>query len=269
MNRVKNIEFFNNIKGKNIIPIEKSIIKFYHLFIVFKGKFTYIINGKEVILEDNDAILMPSGTDRARLYHDEYAEFVIFNFIPVKEHEISTPIIFKNALNRPIEQLLNAYPYTFYHHQDNLKYASKKYLEYTAHDKNKEKAILHNVLNCILIELFDFLNYKTKNPHVINIIKYIDSNITTTLTLNGVAQGVHLSKEYTARVFKKEMDMTVTEYINRQKLSLAKDMLTSNQLTLQEISERLGYRNYNYFSRLFKEQYGISPIKLKSDFKKY
>lgn len=267
MNHINNVKFFIRVTGKNIIPIQRSVINFYHLTIILKGSLTYIIDGKEVTVEENDALLLPNGTDRERYGSEAFADFIIFNYIPTKEHEISSPILFKNAVNQPINTLLNTYPYTYFHASNYSKHYRKQNAEYTKTEKNKINGILHNLFNCILIDLFDFLNYKTKNPHVINILKYIDANIMAPLALNDVSEAVHISKEYTARVFKKEMNMTVTEYINRQKLSIAKTMLTSNQLSLREISERLGYRNYNYFSRVFKECYGISPIKVKTDLK--
>ena len=61
------------------------------------------------------------------------------------------------------------------------------------------------------------------------------------------------------------MGITVTDYIIRQKLDLAKNMLSSDEMSLRNISEKLGYQDYNYFSRLFKRHYGISPMKMKKD----
>lgn len=60
----------------------------------------------------------------------------------------------------------------------------------------------------------------------------------------------------------------VNDYINKQKTLLAKDMLTSNELSLQDIAYSLGYENYGYFNKVFKKHFGISPIKMKSELKK-
>lgn len=268
MNLINKVLFFIRVTGKNIVPIERSKIDFYHLTIILKGKFTYIVDGKEITLEENDALLLTPGTDRYRLPNPDFADFIIFNFYPAKDNPIASNIHFKNAVNQPIKTLLNAYPYNLYQIIDDKKYNISKCNKLDYSEKNKAKAILHNLFNCILIDLFDSLKYTTKNTHVINTVKYINDNITSPLTLAQVCNAVHLSKEYTARVFKKEMGLTVTQYINQQKLSLAKTMLTGEEFDLQDISEMVGYQNYNYFSRLFKKHFGITPIKMKLELKK-
>ncbi|MBE6642128.1 MAG: AraC family transcriptional regulator [Ruminococcaceae bacterium] len=269
MNFIDHIRFFIRVTGKHIKPIPRSVIDFYHLTIVLKGSLTYRINGKEIIVRENDALLLPVGTDRERFYYPDFSDFIIFNYIPTKNSKISEPIHFKNAVNQQITSLLNTYPYKFFQANERNHYTGHEYRKYTAHEANKVKSIFHNLFNCILIDLYDFQNYRTKNPHVIEMLKYIDENIKTPLTLNDVSIATHLSKEYTARVFKKEIGMTVSEYINRQKLILAKNMISGSTLSLQEISEELGYQNYNYFSRIFKEHFGFSPIKLKNELKQY
>ena len=269
MNLINQTQFFIRVTGKNIVPIPRFVIDFYHLTIVLKGSFTYIVNCKEIVVKENDALLLPNGTDRERLYHPDSADFIIFNYIPTNNSKINEPIHFKNAVNQQITTLLNAYPYKFYQANDYTHYSGRVYQKYSAYEADKVKAILHNLFNCILIDLFDFQNYRTKNAHVIKMLKFIEENIKMPLTLNDVSSATHLSKEYTARVFKKEIGMTVSEYINRQKLILAKNMISSNSLSLQEISEELGYQNYNYFSRIFKEHFGIPPIKLKNELKQY
>ena len=69
--------------------------------------------------------------------------------------------------------------------------------------------------------------------------------------------------EYIAHIFKKETNMTVTEYINHRKMLLAKDMIRGTSYPLHEISDRLGYEGYSYFSRVFKKEFGIAPGHLK------
>ncbi len=269
MNYVNNLYYYIRGAGKNIMALESSVIDFYHLMIVLKGNFTHIINGQEVQLNEGDALLLPPGTVRKRLFQKEFTDHVVFNFRMKKENDLKSPIRFKNAVTPYIRKLLDAYPCKFY---NDLSHNYKFYISQNSKIDNSRdlavnKAILHNHLNAILIILFDSLNPQTQNKYVNSILKYINDNITTPLSLADVCKAVHLSKEYVARVFKKEIGMTVTDYIIQQKLDLAKNMLLSDELSLSDISEKLGYQDYNYFSRLFKRQYGISPIKMKKDIK--
>ena len=268
MNFIKNIFFFIRVTGKNIVPIERRIIDFYHLTIVLKGKLTYIVDGQEITVEENDALLLVPSTDRERLYYPDFADFIIFNFHPPKENPLSSNVFFKNSVNQPIKTLLNTYPYKFYQKNEITHYQGHEYRHYEISEKTKVNAILHNIFNCIFIDLFDSLKYSTKNTHVINTLKYKNDNITAPLSLDSVCKEVHLSKEYTARVFKREMGITVTQYINQQKLDIAKNLLISNEFDLQSIAEKVGYQNYNYFSRIFKKHFGITPIGMKIELKK-
>lgn len=269
MNLVSNMYYYIRGMGKNVIPLERSVIGFYHLCIVLKGNFTYIVNGQEVQVSEGDALLLPPGTDRGRLFHKDAADHIVFNFKLKKENELTSHILFKNAVDSYIRNLLDSHPCKYYNdlsHNYNF-YIKKSLIIDNSRELAKTKAILHNHLNAILITLFDTLNPQTQNRYVNSILKYINDNITTPLSLTDVCQAVHLSKEYVARVFKKEMGITVTEYIIQQKLNLAKDMLSSDEISLKDISEKLGYQDYNYFSRLFKRYYGISPIKMKKELK--
>ena len=74
---------------------------------------------------------------------------------------------------------------------------------------------------------------------------------------------MNLSREYTSYIFKKEMDKTLTAYVNERKLLLAKELIIDGAMTLTDIASYLGYENYNYFSRIFKQNLGITPIALK------
>ena len=268
MNFIKDVHFFIRVTGKNIAPIERGIIDFYHLTIVLNGKLTYMVNGQEIVVEENDALLLVPGTDRERLPYPDHADFIIFNFEPPKPNSFSSNIFFKNSVNQPIKTFLNMYPYKFYQKKEIGHYQGHEYRHYEIPEKTKVNAILHNIFNCIFIDLFDSLKYSTKNTHVINTLKYINDNITEPLTLNSVCNEVHLSKEYTSKVFKREMGVTVTQYINQQKLEIAKNLLLSNEFDLQSIAEKVGYQNYNYFSRIFKKNFGITPINMKIKMRK-
>lgn len=266
MNYVNNLYYFIRGTGENVIPIERSVIEFYHLMIVFKGNFTFFANGEKITVKENDALILPPGTSRERLPHPDKSDYAIFNFRYTKDNECPSYVLFKNAVTPYIRKLLDSYSCKYYNDLSCSYdfYISPHYKIDNSKELAKMRGILHNHLNCILIELFDSLNTQSQNRYVNSAIKFINDNITSTITLTDVSNAIYLSKEYTARIFKKEMNMTVTDFILHQKLLLAKDLLTSDEMTLKKISEKLGYQDYNYFSRIFKKHFGISPIKMKN-----
>ena len=61
------------------------------------------------------------------------------------------------------------------------------------------------------------------------------------------------------------MGKTLTDYVNERKMLLAKELILNGEMSLTDISTYLGFDNYNYFSRLFKQYLGITPISLKKN----
>lgn len=256
---IDKFDFFLNHSSNNLNPIKPYKIYFYHLVLMLEGKCTYILDGKHYELKKNDALLIVPGTMRQRLGEHDYLHIVILNFYAYEKDRPIKNQVFKNAVNQTIRKLLEVYPYKAY------KDLNQKRTQ--TFESPKIYNALHYVFECILLELYDSLKYPTNNQHIINSINYINDNITLPLTLNDVSRTAHLSKEYTSRLFKKEMGMTVSEYINKQKLSMAKDMLANANISLREISATLGYENYTYFTKLFKETYQISPQMMRRELK--
>lgn len=258
--KINTFQFFCNFSGKSHGSIPKSKFLFHHLTFVLSGKVRYNVNGKEIILNENDAMLLIPGTIRERYRSTEPAHYVIFNYYPTKGSEIASNLFMKNAVNNTIRKLLDSYPYIYYD-------AADKAPQDNIIENHKINEVLPNLFNCILTELFETMKYPTSNINVLNALKFINDNITSPISLKDVSTAIYLSREYTTRIFKKEIGLTVTEYINKQKVILARDMLTSNELSLQDIANTLGYENYGYFSKVFKAHFGVSPITMKLQLK--
>lgn len=254
---VKNLWFYSTHSVSRFGKMSPMKINFYHLVFLLEGKMTYVADGITYELEENDALLLPPGTIRERDKSNEPAKYIIFNFLPFEDKKIDLDIFVKSAITPNIRKLLSLYPYSF----------TYDFSEPNTHEKEKTRQLMYNILNCVLIELMDNQRYDTKNPHVLKAIKFINNNITAPLSLKDVSQAIYLSKEYTAKIFKEEMGCTVTEYINEQKMIIAKDMLNSDEITLRDTALNLGFENYSYFSRIFKKHFNTSPAKIKKSLK--
>jgi two-component system response regulator YesN len=64
------------------------------------------------------------------------------------------------------------------------------------------------------------------------------------------------------------MNMTVTEYIEQQRLVLARQHLAMTTKPIKEIAAEIGYMDQNYFSRVFKKHTGMSPSAYRNKYKK-
>lgn len=97
-----------------------------------------------------------------------------------------------------------------------------------------------------------------------NIVIYINANYSRDIRLTDIANGSHVSKEHLSRLFKKETGQTITEYIAIARVNKAAEMLKSTNLSVAEISEFVGYSDNNYFVKVFKKYYKMTP----SDYKR-
>lgn len=80
-----------------------------------------------------------------------------------------------------------------------------------------------------------------------------------TLSLNVIAEAVHLTPSYVSSLFKKNCNTNITDYLTKIRMAKAKELLEKTNLRTYEISERIGYSNAQYFSVLFKRMAGFSP----------
>lgn len=98
-------------------------------------------------------------------------------------------------------------------------------------------------------------------------ITYIYENIEKQILLTDVAEKLYLSPGYLAQLFKRETGKCFTEYVADCKLSQAKEMLKLTNLSIQEISLRIGFGDQRYFSRWFKIHVGITPTEYKKRYR--
>jgi len=95
---------------------------------------------------------------------------------------------------------------------------------------------------------------------VTNAINYFNEHYAEKINIAEYAEKLHMSTCWFIRVFKKYANSTPTQYITAIRLSKAKSLLESTTLSIDEIAEKVGYSDYKYFSRIFKQHTGVSPF---------
>ncbi|MEZ0535715.1 PocR ligand-binding domain-containing protein [Caldicellulosiruptoraceae bacterium PP1] len=93
--------------------------------------------------------------------------------------------------------------------------------------------------------------------------EYIKNNYMNNITLEDIANLVYLSPTYLSYLFKKQTGITFKEYLIGQRLKKAQELMDNTDYSIGEISKLVGIDDQNYFSRLFKAKYGISPLNYK------
>lgn len=87
--------------------------------------------------------------------------------------------------------------------------------------------------------------------------RYIAANYATPITVDDLCKYFHYSRPTLFARFKKEYNMGIIEYINNLRLERSTELLAENNVN--ETAARVGFEDANYFSRIFKKKYGVSP----------
>ena len=88
--------------------------------------------------------------------------------------------------------------------------------------------------------------------------EYIDGHLGTA-SLQTIADAVHLHPVYLSRLYKAETGEGISDYIHKQRMLRAVHLLKDDSLKIYAISEQLGFKNAAYFSKVFREKYGMTP----------
>ncbi|MBR2964998.1 MAG: helix-turn-helix transcriptional regulator [Clostridia bacterium] len=241
---VSKVGHFCNVVLERSAGISPERIDYYDMTLVFKGRLIYTANGQRLTVEAGDVILLPPSTLRTRLPLSEPVHYVSFNFN--SDEKIDLQMLIKGGATAEIHALFDAF--------------TPSHL--TDEPRSEQKAAC--IASYILEVLTEMKDRESHNLHVNRAIDFVSAHIKERIGLSDVAKHLHLSREYTAFLFKREMKMTVSEFINRKRLAIARDMIRDGGLSLSEVSEAVGYESYGYFSRLFKKRYGVAPISCKS-----
>ena len=100
---------------------------------------------------------------------------------------------------------------------------------------------------------------KSFSPTVQRVIVSVNNDITVDLKLNAIAEHLNMNASYLSNLFHKETGMTITAYVNQKRLEYAEFLLVNTNLNISTIAQECGVYDENYFARLFKKWYRLSP----------
>ena len=117
-----------------------------------------------------------------------------------------------------------------------------------------------------MVEIFRAYSNLVKNhsiskfsPAVQKTIVTVDSDLTADLSLNALSALNNVSAGYLSTLFKNETGQTLTEFVNRRRIKMAKKLLKTTNLQVQTIAQHCGILDVQYFTKLFKKYEGKTP----------
>ena len=117
---------------------------------------------------------------------------------------------------------------------------------------------LKSTVNALIDEL-DYINVK-HGSIIHKATLYIKQHFAEKITLEQLANTVYISPAYFSRLFKHELGISFTSYLNNVRIEKSKNLLTDNSLKLVDIAYMVGFESQSYFTKVFKKIVGIPPL---------
>lgn len=273
--------------------VSKEIEYHYHDFdkilVFFKGNIEYTIEGKVYTLIPNDIVLVPQGDSHKvepslKALHDEH----IGNTASRMENKGGEYV-------RLVIYLSPRFLMQFEENGMNLRncflQAKDKYSHVVRESVKGEKLLLdlatqlkQSVLQkdaealgslfqkTILLQFMILLNREIKkesihfvdtsrcNRKVVDIIQYINSQLTDEISIDRLSEKFYISKYHMMRQFKAETGYTIGNYINQKRLLMARELLRQGE-AVTKVYLDVGFKDYSTFVRAYKQLFGEIPSK--------
>ncbi|QEM10857.1 AraC family transcriptional regulator [Mucilaginibacter rubeus] len=110
-----------------------------------------------------------------------------------------------------------------------------------------------------LHEVSDNLHELSSSSRFAYVLEYIRVHLSDKLNIDALSQMAFMSKASFFRAFKHELGISPVDYIIKERLQLAKQLMNNPNNSISEACFKAGFNNLNYFSRAFKKIEGITP----------
>lgn len=92
-----------------------------------------------------------------------------------------------------------------------------------------------------------------------NAIMLIQENLSTVFSVKKLAEKLNVNADYLSNQFSKELECTLTEYVNMERVHQAAELLKDTEMPVWRVAGCVGYNNVSYFSKQFQKYYQMSP----------
>lgn len=230
--------------------ISKGVIDFIDLTLVTRGSALYNIDGKTIKLTAGDLACIPRGSLRsAECVPEDLMECYSINFTLHNLHgeEMSLPF--------PLVCRVG-------HHPDIVlmyKELNVEWLRRAPGYQMKARALTLLILQ----RYFELIVFKTNSEwmdsRIKKSIRYIADNYAQQITIQDLAEVTGLNSMYLGKLFKQSTGLSFRQYLMAIRLNHAEDLLKTRECNVNEVALLCGFSDVFYFSKVFKENRGVSP----------
>lgn len=241
--------------------------EFDKIIILIRGEVDYMIEGKTYGLVPYDIVLV---------HHNCIHKPSIRDTVPYERIIVYLSPGFLNSYNSPGCDLSRCFKKAAENQSSVLRIHNLKKNILFQTIKNLEHACSHsgfaNDLYCqvlfleFMIQLnrtaldhrVEYLLTSTSNEKILDILNYINQNLNSDLSIDGLSSRFFISRYHLMHLFKEETGYTIGNYVNGKRLLLAKELL-GKEIPVTEICYQCGFKDYSTFSRAYKSFFKETP----------
>lgn len=253
-----------HLKGAGGIQTEYHYHEFCKLLMLVSGSGSYWIEGQRYTLQPGDVVLVGNGC----VHRPEFAPGVPYERIIV----YISPDFLRRQSGGDCD-LLECFSGRLGHVLRPGKGGAQLYsladsMEKELAGENFGREVLSSgILVQLLVQLYRSLDQEAalqpgpilpQNERIRSLMAYIDAHLTEDLTIDALAEQFYLSKFHMMRLFRACTGTSINHYITRQRLLLARDMISRGVPATQSCF-RSGFGSYSSFTRTYAKYFGTTP----------
>lgn len=256
----------------------EDYIPYCLLRFITRGEAAFKINGEEIIVHKNEIAYIPEGavmscwalSDNIEFYSIRFCVTARLNNSDFLGEYFHIPTITKNAQESVLTYFQEIYqsatsqnPSRLFRIRGNLELILAYLTQRANAEGEAEAPSEHDVPDAHSLEAIRRRNAKTQNinrdPRIQVVVDYLTPHLNEPFTIQSLSEMAQVSQTSFRRLFKAHTGKSPSDYIRELRMTSAARMLLTSDREIAEIGYQVGFSDANYFSRTFRQVFGVSP----------
>ena len=256
----------------------EDYIPYCLLRFITRGEAVFKINGEEIIVHKNEIAYIPEGAvmscwalgDNIEFYSIRFCVTARLNDSDFLGEYFHIPTITKNAQESVLTYFQEIYqsatsqnPSRLFRIRGNLELILAYLTQRANAEGEAEAPSEHDVPDAHSLEAIRRRNAKTQNinrdPRIQVVVDYLTPHLNEPFTIQSLSEMAQVSQTSFRRLFKAHTGKSPSDYIRELRMTSAARMLLTSDREIAEIGYQVGFSDANYFSRTFRQVFGVSP----------
>ena len=256
----------------------EDYIPYCLLRFITRGEAVFKINGEEIIVHKNEIAYIPEGavmscwalSDNIEFYSIRFCVTARLNNSDFLGEYFHIPTITKNAQESVLTYFQEIYqgatsqnPSRLFRIRGNLELILAYLTQRANAEGEAEAPSEHDVPDAHSLEAIRRRNAKMQNinrdPRIQVVVDYLTPHLNEPFTIQSLSEMAQVSQTSFRRLFKAHTGKSPSDYIRELRMTSAARMLLTSDREIAEIGYQVGFSDANYFSRTFRQVFGVSP----------